>query len=283
MRSRTDSESVPTSRPSTRAEPPLSGKRPVSILMTVVFPLPLGPRKPKISPFWTRKLTALTAVKFPKRRTRRLAEMATSPFVCGAVATASIPRFQFYIRGHAGKDAAGGIIDADFYADDLVDALFAGLNIARQEFSLLIDLFDDAVESSVRKRIDTNFGFLANLDPADFRLGDVNANVGLIFFQERGDRRIGSNQVARADVQNFHGGRGRSGDLALTEPGLVVGVGCFGEVDVVAAVAALEFFQIGLRLLVVGFGGGDLFGTIAALQFIELVPSALLLGHCHSP
>jgi len=59
--------------------------------------------------------------------------------------------FQFYIRGHARKDAAGGIIDADFYANDLVDALFAGLHIARQEFGLLVDLLDDAIESSVRK------------------------------------------------------------------------------------------------------------------------------------
>src|SRR6201982_58329 len=147
MRSRTASESVRTSRPSTWAEPPLRGKRPVSILMTVVFPLPLGPRKPKISPFWTRKLTSLTAVKLPKRRTRCAVEMEGAPFVAGAVSTASILRFQFHIRGHAGKDAAGGIIDADFYAHDLVNALFARLHIARQEFSLLIDLFDDAIES----------------------------------------------------------------------------------------------------------------------------------------
>src|SRR5436190_8979341 len=183
MRSRTDSESVRTSRPSTLASPALSGKRPVSILMTVVFPLPLGPRKPKISPLWTRKLTSLTAVKLPKRRMRCSAEMAGSPFVCGAVSTASILRFQFHIRGHAGKDAAGGIIDTNFYANDLVNALFAGLHIARQEFSLLIDLLDDAIESSVRKRIDANFGFLANLDSANFGFRNVDANVDLILFQ----------------------------------------------------------------------------------------------------
>src|SRR5437660_6654130 len=151
--------------------------------MTVVFPLPLGPRKPKISPFWTRKLTSLTAVKLPKRRTRCSAEMAGSPFVCGAVSTASILRFQFHIRGHAGKDAAGGIIDANFYANDLVNALFASLNVARQKFGLLIDLLDDAIESRVGKRIDANFGFLANLDAPDFGFGNVNANVGLILFQ----------------------------------------------------------------------------------------------------
>src|SRR5256712_11607156 len=101
--------------------------------MTVVFPLPLGPRKPKISPFWTRKLTSLTAVKLPKRRTRCSAEMATSPFTCEAAATDSIPRFQFHVGSHSCKNMAGGIIDADFYANDLVNALFARLNVARSE------------------------------------------------------------------------------------------------------------------------------------------------------
>src|SRR5260370_2264088 len=147
MRSRTDSESVRTSRPSTYAWPPLSGKRPVSILITVVFPLPLGPRKPKISPFRTWKLTSLTAVKLPKRRTRCSAEMATSPFVCGAAATASIPRFQFHIRGHAGKDTAGGIIDADFYTKHLVHAFLASLDISRPELNLPVARFLDAFKN----------------------------------------------------------------------------------------------------------------------------------------
>src|SRR6266436_5303893 len=183
MRSRTDSESVRTSRPSTWAEPPLSGKRPVSILMTVVFPLPLGPRKPKISPFSTRKLTSLTAVKLPKRRTRFCAEMAALAEGCSDVATASAPCFQLHIRSHAGKHAAGGIIDANFYANDLVDALFAGLHIARQEFGLLVDLLDDAAERGARKRIDANFGLLAQLDAADFRFGNVDTNVNLVLLQ----------------------------------------------------------------------------------------------------
>jgi len=47
------SGSVRTSMPSTWAFPLVRGKSPVSILMTVVLPLPLGPRKPKISPFRT--------------------------------------------------------------------------------------------------------------------------------------------------------------------------------------------------------------------------------------
>src|SRR6266571_4294208 len=257
MRSRTDSESVRTSKPSTWALPPLRGKRPVSILMTVVFPLPLGPRKPKISPFSTRKLTSLTAVKLPKRRTRCSAEMATSPFLCGVAATALIPRFQFHIGSHTGKDAAGGIIDADFYANDLVDALLACLHIARQEFGLLVDLLDEAIEGGVWKRID--------------------ANLDLILFEKSGYGSVWRDEVTRANVKNFDRSGGGSGDLALPETSFVVSIGCLGQVDVFATVAALEFFQIGLRLMVVRFGGGDFLRTVAALEFIELVLSTLLL------
>jgi len=53
----------------------------------------------------------------------------------------STSRFQFHIRGHSGKDAASRIIDANLYAKHLVHTFLAGLHIARQEFSLLIDLF----------------------------------------------------------------------------------------------------------------------------------------------
>src|SRR5690242_17654165 len=149
IRSRTPSESVRTSMPSTCASPPLSGSKPVSILMTVVFPLPLGPRNPKISPFSTRKLTSLTAVKLPKRRTRCSAEMAISPWVWEETAMGLFPRFQFHVCGHARKDAASRIVDADLYAEDLMDALLLRLHVARQEFGLLVDLLDHAAKNLI--------------------------------------------------------------------------------------------------------------------------------------
>src|SRR5258708_28034984 len=120
MRSRTDSESVRTSRPSTKAEPLLSGRTPVSILMTVVFPLPLGPRKPKISPFSTRKLTSLTAVKVPKRLTRCSAEIAACGRDCAWVALVSALGFPFHNGGHASEDKAGGGLAAKVYGHEVV-------------------------------------------------------------------------------------------------------------------------------------------------------------------
>src|SRR5216684_5138121 len=283
MRSRTDSESVRTSRPSTRAEPPLSGKRPVSILMTVVFPLPLGPRKPKISPFSTRKLTSLTAVKLPKRRTRFCAEMADSAgfFVTSAIGSISI--FELHIGSHAGKHVAGGIIDTNLRAKNLVHSFLPGLDVARQEFSLLVNLFEDPFENYFRKGVDSDFGLLAELEAAIFGFGDVDAYVDLIFFEKSGDRGIGSDEVARAHVENFDDGGGGSRDLALTEAGFVVGIGCSCEVDVFATVPALEFFQVGLCLMIVRFPRGDFLGTVAALEFIELVAGALLLSDSDFP
>src|SRR4029453_12035970 len=151
MRSRTRSESVRTLRPSTVASPPLSGSRPVSILMTVVFPLPLGPRKPKISPLATAKLTPFTAVNFPNVRTRPRAEMAVSvpgtpPFVFAIWSvTDSGPALEFHVRSHARQNVMRRIIDAHLHAEHLMHPFFAGLHIARQKFRLLIDLFHRAL------------------------------------------------------------------------------------------------------------------------------------------
>src|SRR6267143_1155293 len=245
--------------------------------MTVVFPLPLGPRKPKISPFSTRKLTSLTAVKWPKRRTIFCAEIAAFASVGALVATASIPRFQFHVGSHAGKHMSGGIIDANLHAKDLVNAFFTGLHIARQEFGLLVDLFQDTFENSFRKSIDSDFGLLPDLEAAIFGFWNVDAHVDLISLEKSRDRSIGSDEVTRAYIQDLDGRGGRRGDLSLAEAGFVVSVGRFGEVDILATVAVLEFFQVGLRLVVVRFGGSNFLRTVAALQFIQPVLSALLL------
>src|SRR5580692_8740623 len=153
MRSRTASESTRTSSPSTRAEPLLSGRRPVSILMTVVLPLPLGPRKPKISPFSTRKLTSFTAVNLPNRRTRCSAEIAGSSGLFVALAIRLLSRLQFDVSRHSCKHPPGGIVDPNLHAKHLMDALLAGLHVARQEFGLLVDLLNHAVEHLVREGI----------------------------------------------------------------------------------------------------------------------------------
>jgi len=56
---------------------PLSGFiTPVSILMVVVLPAPVGPKKPKSSPFFTSKLMLLTASNSLKCFVKLLTSMA---------------------------------------------------------------------------------------------------------------------------------------------------------------------------------------------------------------
>ena len=52
------------------ADPLLGGRNPVSIRMVVVFPAPLGPRKPTTSPCSTAKVAPVTAGWRPKRLVR---------------------------------------------------------------------------------------------------------------------------------------------------------------------------------------------------------------------
>ena len=56
--------------------PEVGASRPVSILMVVDLPAPLGPRKPKNWPGATERLTPETAVKSPKRRVRLVVRTA---------------------------------------------------------------------------------------------------------------------------------------------------------------------------------------------------------------
>src|SRR6266567_3073654 len=55
--------------------PELGASSPVSILMVVDFPAPLGPRKPKNCPGATRKSTLSTAISSPNRRVKPCVEM----------------------------------------------------------------------------------------------------------------------------------------------------------------------------------------------------------------
>src|ERR1700730_16908713 len=194
MRSRTVSASVRTSRPATQADPALRGSRPVSILMTVVLPLPLGPRKPKISPFSTRKLTPSTATKSPKRRTRFLAWIEASSGRCSLFAGINLIRnFQLHVSRHTAAHTTGGVIDANFYADYFMHPFAASLHVARKQFGLLINLLNHAIENGVGKRVDTDFRLLAQAHAANFRFRDVNADVHLIALEQCGHRSIGGN------------------------------------------------------------------------------------------
>src|SRR5690625_794427 len=64
--------------PSKEALPSVGGNNPVSIFMVVDLPQPLEPRKPKISPLNTSRLTSSTAVKLPNLLVKPSEAMTTS-------------------------------------------------------------------------------------------------------------------------------------------------------------------------------------------------------------
>jgi hypothetical protein len=66
---RTPSACLITSKPLMVAVPDDGGSSVVNIRMSVDFPAPFGPRRPKISPSSTPKLMPLTAVNSPNRLT----------------------------------------------------------------------------------------------------------------------------------------------------------------------------------------------------------------------
>src|SRR5262245_37526694 len=68
MLARSARRSVRTSCPATDPAPEVGSSSPISILIVVVLPARLGPRRPKISPRATEKLTRSTATKSPNAR-----------------------------------------------------------------------------------------------------------------------------------------------------------------------------------------------------------------------
>ncbi|OPZ52148.1 MAG: hypothetical protein BWY90_01240 [Deltaproteobacteria bacterium ADurb.BinA014] len=71
----TSSGSVTISCPATIPAPEVGVIIPHSIRMVVDLPEPLEPRKPKISPFFTKKLILFTAVKSPNFFSRLVTEI----------------------------------------------------------------------------------------------------------------------------------------------------------------------------------------------------------------
>jgi hypothetical protein len=87
---------------------------------------------------------------------------------------------KFYVCGHPWQHAVRRVIDANFHAENLVHSFFARLYVARQEFRLLVDLFDRATENLLARGINGDLGFLADVYAVNFSFGDIDANVNLI-------------------------------------------------------------------------------------------------------
>src|SRR6185503_14171388 len=85
-----------TSKPPMRAPPSLGSSKPHSMRITVDLPEPFGPRKPKMEPFATLRLTELTAVKCPKRFVRPIHSIMAESEVATEGIAKRRPKLQGY-------------------------------------------------------------------------------------------------------------------------------------------------------------------------------------------
>src|SRR6266540_4112980 len=102
MRGLISSVCFATSNPAIRPVPSLGWSRPQSMRITVDLPEPFGPRKPKIEPFATLKLTESTALKWPKRLVSPMHSIMTGGELASEdIATvAGVPTLQDYLVTH---------------------------------------------------------------------------------------------------------------------------------------------------------------------------------------
>jgi hypothetical protein len=119
------------------------------------------------------------------------------------------------VGGHTGPQSAVRVADADLHAEYLVDAFLARLHVTREKLRFLIDLLQFAVERRVREGIDAHFDLLAGAQQAELCFRNVDADVKLVAFEKRGNRRVWRDQVARPHVEHLDYCRGRSHHAAF--------------------------------------------------------------------
>src|ERR1041385_3751872 len=179
-----------TSMPLTRALPSLGSRMPQSMRMTVDLPEPLGPRKPKIEPRATEKLTRSTAVKWPNRLVRfshSIIKSAGMRYGAGGTPALLCRHIRKnHIRRHAGAQLVFRVRQRDFHAEHLLDAFVHRLHVARRELGRPADLLDTPSEFLVRKRIDPHLDRRIEVNGAHPRFGHINAHPQMLGQQQSG-------------------------------------------------------------------------------------------------
>src|SRR5947209_14286284 len=107
------------------AVPAVISSRVVIMRMSVDLPAPFGPSNPKISPSATSKETPSTAVKFPKRFTMFLTEIAAT----SAISPFHLGRWNQHLGGHSGHEHLLAVVHRDF-EHDCLDVPLAPVYIA---------------------------------------------------------------------------------------------------------------------------------------------------------
>src|SRR5947209_140342 len=240
------SASWTTSTPATWALPSVGSRMPQSMRMTVDLPEPFGPRKPKIEPLATERLTWSTAVKEPNRLVSFSQAIISS---AGMVQLLGRHIGKQHIRCHPRAQLFFAIRESHFHAKDLFDSLRDGLGIARGELGGPIDLLDTSLKIFVWKRIDLHFNHLTRFDEAQPRFGNIHAHPKVLRQKQRRHFPVRRQDIADLHSEYFEHTIGRSQDSHLRD-------------------LSVDFGEPGLRL-------GDAFGPRAGQQqFITALGSS---------
>src|SRR5438445_11291468 len=84
------------------------------------------------------------------------------------------------IGGHARAQLIVVVWQTNLHPEHLPNSIFHGLDVARCEFGLTIDLLDHARKIFPRKRIDLDAHLIANFNFTKPRLGNVNADPQML-------------------------------------------------------------------------------------------------------
>src|SRR5262245_58507766 len=122
-----------TSKPAIVPRPPLGSRMPHNMRMTVDLPEPFGPRKPKIEPLATLRLTLSTAVKCPNLRVSPSHSIIVSPVMGRIWRTLFRHAQEENVHRHAGAEFAFGIVEANLDPENLFHPLANGLDVAWRE------------------------------------------------------------------------------------------------------------------------------------------------------
>src|SRR5574341_409030 len=166
------------SRPAIRAVPDVGSSTALSIRNSVVFPAPSGPSRPKISPAWTSKEIASTAVVSPYVRVSCSTSIMLEASRRGR--TSGLPGVDRHVSGHSRFEPMVRILDRHLDRKHEFDAFFLRLHVARRELGLLADLRDRAGKGAPWKGIGHDGDPLANGHAAECRQGNEHADPDLI-------------------------------------------------------------------------------------------------------
>ena len=200
--------------------------------MKVVLPLPLGPRKPQISPRCTWRSMWSTAVRSPNRLVMPRTSMARSFGITVEP--------QEHVDGLAGVELRGhGGVEGDLDHEDELAAALAAVDDRRGELRAGRDEAARVPASGSARPSTTTRTVSPSRDRADARFGHEGPHLDVRRREQHDDGLARGDPLALAE------------ERVLNEPGLGRGLALLGEVPFGLGQRSFEGIQVGL-------GGADL-------------------------